>query len=126
MNNVVGWFEVPTTDLQRAITFYETVFGYKMEHVPMGDLEMAWFPYNEEGQGAAGTLVYHKEWYKPGTDGALVYFNSPSGDLTNEIAKVETAGGKVLQEKTLITEEIGYMGIILDSEGNRIAIHSRQ
>ena len=124
--NVVGWFEIPTTDLQRAIKFYETVFGYKLEHQPMGDLEMAWFPSSEEGTGAAGTLIYHKEWYKPSTDGVLVYFTSPSGDLANELAKVEPAGGKVLQQKTLITEDIGYMGMFLDTEGNRIALHSRK
>lgn len=125
-NNVVGWFEIPTTDLQRAITFYESVFGFKMEHHPLGDLEMAWFPSDEEAVGAAGTLIYHKEWYKPSSDGVLVYFTSPSGDLANELAKVEHVGGKVLQEKTLIAEEIGYMGLFLDSEGNRIALHSRQ
>lgn len=125
-NNVVGWFEIPTTDLQRAINFYEAVFGFKMEHHPMGDLEMAWFPSNEEGKGAAGTLIYHKEWYKPSTDGVLVYFTSPSGDLANELTKIEAAGGKVLQAKTLIAEDIGYMALFLDSEGNRIALHSRQ
>ena len=124
-SNVVGWFEIPTTDLQRAIRFYEAVFSFKLEHVPMGELEMAWFPSNEEGTGAGGTLIYHKEWYKPSTDGVLIYFSSPSGDLTNELANVEAAGGKVLQHKTLIAEDIGYMGIFLDSEGNRIAVHSR-
>ncbi|MEJ8801952.1 VOC family protein [Pontibacter sp. H249] len=124
-NNVVGWFEIPTTDLQRSIKFYEAVFGFKMQYVPMGELEMAWFPSNEEGAGAGGTLIYHKEWYKPSTDGVLVYFSSPSGDLANELPKVEAAGGQVLQEKTLIAEDIGYMGIFLDSEGNRIALHSR-
>ncbi|GAB3196066.1 putative enzyme related to lactoylglutathione lyase [Pontibacter aydingkolensis] len=125
-NNVVGWFEIPVADMQRAVTFYEAVFGFKMEHHPMGDLEMAWFPSNEEGTGAGGTLIYHKEWYKPSTDGVLVYFSSPSEDLANELAKVEVAGGQVLQEKTLIAEDIGYMGVFLDSEGNRIAMHSRK
>ncbi len=59
-------------------------------------------------------------------DGTLVYFTASSGDLSIELSRVEGAGGKVLQEKTLITEEIGYMGLFLDTEGNRIAIHSRK
>ncbi|MBC5991442.1 VOC family protein [Pontibacter cellulosilyticus] len=125
-NNVVGWFEIPANDLQRAIKFYEEVFGFKMEHHPMGELEMAWFPSDEEGKGAAGTLIHHKEWYKPSTDGVLVYFTSPSGNLANELANIEPAGGKVLQHKTLIAEDIGYMALFLDSEGNRIALHSRE
>jgi predicted enzyme related to lactoylglutathione lyase len=55
-----------------------------------------------------------------------VYFTAFSGDLSEELSRVEGAGGKVLRDKTLITEEIGYMGIFCDTEGNRIAIHSRK
>jgi predicted enzyme related to lactoylglutathione lyase len=73
-----------------------------------------------------GSLVDNQEFYKPSTDGVLVYFTAHSGDLANELAKVETAGGKVLQQKTLITEDVGYMGLFIDSEGNRIAMHSRK
>jgi predicted enzyme related to lactoylglutathione lyase len=123
--NVVGWFEIPVTDMQRAMQFYNAVFGYTLEHHPMGDLEMAWFPWADEGLGAPGSLVKHAE-YTPSAAGTLVYFTSPSGDLANELAKVTQAGGQVLQEKTLITEDIGYMCLLLDTEGNRIAIHSRK
>ncbi|MDX5348401.1 MAG: VOC family protein [Hymenobacteraceae bacterium] len=125
-NNVVGWFEIPVTNMERAIKFYEAVFGFKMQHQPMGDLDMAWFPWSESGSGASGSLVKHEKWYKPSTDGTLIYFTAHSGDLSNELGKVEAAGGKVLQEKTLITEDIGYMGLFLDTEGNRIALHSRK
>lgn len=59
------------------------------------------------------------------TDGTLVYFTAFSGDLNNELGRVEKAGGKVLQEKTLIAEGYGQMALILDTEGNRIALHSR-
>ena len=55
----------------------------------------------------------------------LIYFTAQSGDLSNELEKVEPAGGKVLMQKKLITEDIGYMGLFIDTEGNRIAIHSR-
>jgi predicted enzyme related to lactoylglutathione lyase len=49
-----------------------------------------------------------------------------SGDLDNELSRVEAAGGRVLQKKTLITKEIGYMAVLLDTEGNRVALHSRR
>ena len=56
----------------------------------------------------------------------LIYFTSPSGDLSNELTKVESAGGKVLMPKKLITDDIGYMALCIDTEGNRIALHSRK
>ena len=124
-NNIIGWVEIPVTNLERAIKFYETVFGFKMTRNEMGPLDMAWFPWVEKTAGAAGSLVFHEEFYKPSPDGALVYFSSQTGDLINELSKVEDAGGKIIQPKTLIKEEIGYMALFIDTEGNRIALHSR-
>lgn len=124
-NNVVGWFEIPVTDMDRAIKFYETVFGFKLERHQMEPLDMAWFP-TVEGSGAMGSLVYHKEFYNPSTEGTLVYFTAHSGDLANELAKIESAGGKILVDKTLIAEDIGYMAVFLDPEGNRVALHSQK
>ena len=125
-NNVFGWVEVPVTNMERAIKFYETVFDFKIERHQMGPLDMGWFPYFEEGLGSGGSLVYHSEYYKPSTDGVLVYFTSRAGDLDVELARVEKAGGKVLQKKTLIAENYGYMALLIDSEGNRVALHSRE
>jgi predicted enzyme related to lactoylglutathione lyase len=122
--NVVGWFEVPVTDMDRAIKFYETVFDFKIQKQNLGDIIMGWFPYADL-PGSPGSLVYHKDFYKPSPDGVLIYFTAQSGDLNNELAKVESAGGKILQQKKLIAEDIGYMGLFIDTEGNRIAIHSR-
>ncbi len=126
--NVVGWFEIPVTDMERAVKFYEEVFKYKLSRHPMGPLDMAWFP-GPEGDdmpGSAGSLVYHKDFYKPSPDGSLVYFTAPSGDLENELSRVEKAGGKVLIPKKQISPDVGYMGVFLDTEGNRIAIHTRK
>ncbi len=125
-NNVVGWFEVPVTDMKRAMNFYETVFDIKLERNQMGPLDMAWFPWSEGGMGSSGSLVYHAEMYRPSADGVVVYFTAHSGDLANELSRVEAAGGKALQPKTLINEDIGYMALIVDSEGNRVALNSRK
>jgi len=124
--NVVGWFEIPTLDLGRAQKFYEVVFGLKLERHIMGPLEMAWFPWIEDVVGSPGSLVQMKDFYKPSQDGVLIYFTSPSGDSANELAKVDQAGGKLLRDKTKISDEHGFYGLLLDTEGNRIAIHSRQ
>jgi uncharacterized protein len=122
--NMVGWFEVPVADMERAIRFYQQVFDIELSRNQMGPLDMAWFPMSDGGFGAMGSLVRYDEFYKPSTDGVLVYFHCQSGDLNNELARIEPAGGKVVVEKTEIAENFGYMAIFIDSEGNRVALHS--
>ncbi len=121
--NAVGWFEIPVVDMARAMKFYEAVLEVKLERHMVGEIDMAWFQM-VDGKGAAGSLVAHAEWYKPSPDGALVYFTAYSGDLSNELSRVEMAGGKILAPKKAIGE-YGFMALVLDTEGNRIALHSR-
>lgn len=125
--NVVGWFEIPVSDMDRAVKFYEAVFGFKIQRHKMGPLEMGWFPFSEDNSapGAAGTLIMHPEHYNPSPGGVLVYFTAWSGDLTTELDRAEKAGGKILIPKKQISPEHGYMGVFEDSEGNRIAVHNR-
>ncbi len=121
----IGWFEIPVNDMDRAIAFYEKIFDCKLNKQVMGDFQMAWFPSSEDGKGAEGSLVCHKEFYETsGHAGTLVYFSSD--DCEVELSRVEDAGGKLQIAKRLITPDIGYMGVFLDSEENRIAIHSQQ
>ncbi len=121
----VGWFEIPVNDMDRAIAFYETVFDCKLNKQVMGDFQMAWFPFSQNGKGAEGSLVYHKEFYETsGHAGTLIYFSCE--DCEVELARVEKAGGKIQFYKRLIAPDIGYMGVFWDSEGNRIAVHSQK
>lgn len=125
--NAVGWFEIPVKDMDRAIKFYETVLDVKMNRMPMGPLDMALFPDGDEQMGSSGSLVCFEEFYKPSSsDGVLVYFTAQSGDLANELGRVEDAGGKVVIPKRQIAPDVGFMGLFTDTEGNRIALHSRQ
>jgi predicted enzyme related to lactoylglutathione lyase len=123
----VGWFEIPVKEMDRAIAFYEEVFDCKLNKQVMGDFQMAWFPGAEEDNvaGAGGSLVYHKDFYTTSKlAGALIYFSSE--DCSIELGKVEKAGGTVQIPKRMIAPDIGYMGVFLDSEGNRIALHSNK
>jgi predicted enzyme related to lactoylglutathione lyase len=122
--NLVGWFEIPVSDMDRAIAFYEAVLGVSLDRHSMGALDMAWFP-SGAGPGAAGSLVRHETFYRPTMDGVLVYFTSPTGDLRNELGRVEGAGGEILVPRKQISEEVGFMALFRDSEGNRVALLSR-
>lgn len=124
--NMISWFELPVSDMDRAQKFYETVFNVKISIQEFGGILMGWFPPAEDitAPGISGSLVKN-EHYKPSSShGALVYFNSQSGDLGIELSRVENAGGKILQDKTLISNDIGYMAVFLDSEGNRVALYN--
>ena len=119
--NMVVWFEIPVNDMDRAKKFYETVFQVSINIVDLGGLLMGWFPDRGDTIGATGTLI-KQESYIPSKEGTLVYFNSD--DLQNELDRIEDAGGEIYQPKTQISPEHGYMGVFIDTEGNRIALHS--
>jgi len=119
---VVGWFEIPVKNMERAMAFYEAVFDCKLERLQMGPIDMALFPWDHEKGGAGGSLVKNEEFYTPSEDGVQVYFSSE--DVKTELARIKKAGGEILQSKTLISPEVGYMALFTDSEGNRIALHS--
>jgi len=119
---MVVWFEIPVSDMDRAKKFYETVFKIKIEIVDLGGLLMGWFPDLGKANGARGTLI-KQESYIPSQEGTLVYFGCD--DLQNELNRVEKAGGKIYQPKTEISPEHGCMGVFIDTEGNRVALHSQ-
>lgn len=121
--NAVGWFEIPVMDMSRAIKFYETVLGIKLIHQNFGGLEMAWFPH-DKGYGSGGALILEKNFYKPSENGILIYLTAHSGDLQNELERAKKAGAKIVMEKKQISPEHGFMAALIDSEGNRIALHS--
>lgn len=124
-HNILGWFEIPVNDMHRAVGFYEAVFGFKLQVHDLGALKMAWFPAVENSTGASGSLVYHEKFYVPSENGVLIYLTTPTGDLNEDQKKVEEAGGKVLIPRKQISEDFGFMSVVKDTEGNRIALHSR-
>ena len=119
--NMVGWFEIPVSDMDRAKAFYEAVFNVQIAVQDFGGILMGWFPFVEGKEGAAGTLI-KQESYIPSQEGTLVYFMSD--DVQNELDRVEQAGGKIYQPKTEISPEHGFMGVFIDTEGNRVALHA--
>jgi uncharacterized protein len=82
--------------MERAIKFYQAVFKTELSRYKMGSLYMARFPNIDEGPGAAGTLVYYPDFYQPSNGGVLVYLSTPTGDLNDDLTRVEKAGGKIV------------------------------
>jgi hypothetical protein len=119
-------------DMERAKKFYEAIFDFEITTEEMGDALMGFFPCicdcdcesddDCECDGIGGALIKHPE-AKPSADGTTVYFDG-GADLQNILDKVEAAGGQIIVPKMLISEDIGYFCYVLDTEGNKIAIHS--
>jgi uncharacterized protein len=120
-HNAVNWFEIPVLDLDRAQTFYETLFDAPLRREQMGPNAMAVFPYEKYGVG--GCLVAGEDGVHPSTDGAVVYLNAEPS-LNNVLARVEAAGGRVSLPRTELPEGMGCFAHITDSEGNRVGLHA--
>ena len=119
MKNAINWFELPATNFQRAVKFYNELLGAELQPFKNERMEMAFFPHSEGGVGGA---VACGEGYTPRADGPVIYLNG-GGDLSAPLARVEPAGGKVIMPKTAIGEN-GFIAMFLDTEGNRVALHS--
>ena len=120
--NALSWFEIPTNDLNRAQRFYETILDVKLTPIDLDNFQMRMFP-TETATGVGGALC-HSNSHKPSeTDGPLIYLNADP-DVQYVLDKVERAGGRIIVPKTQISPEYGYMAVIIDTEGNRMAFHS--
>lgn len=120
-SNVVQWFEIPVSDMDRAVKFYENVLGIELSLNDMGPNQMAWFPWEQGAAGSAGTLI-RGEGYTPSAEGTVVYL-SAQPDLQPYLDRIEPNGGKILVPKMGIGE-FGFIAQFIDTEGNRVALHS--
>ena len=122
MTHSISWFEIPTSDLDRAQKFYETILGVELVPMDMPGFSMRMFPVPDQ-TFISGALTYAPDFYQPHTNGTLVYLNA-NPDVQLVLDRVEAAGGKIIVPKTEISPDIGFMAVIHDTEGNRVAFHS--
>ncbi len=120
MANLINWFEIPANDIDRAVKFYSEVLNSEIQQQEMMGIKMAFF--SMEGDGVGGSIC-SGEGYEPSTTGTKIYLNGGE-DLSEPLSRVESTGGKIVMPKTKINDEIGYMAMFIDSEGNNIAFHS--
>jgi predicted enzyme related to lactoylglutathione lyase len=119
MANQVVWVDIPVLNLDRAIKFYSAILGAPVAKEEMPGMTIGVLPH--AGNDVGGCL-FTSDKVKPSDQGPLLYLNT-QGRLDVAIAAVEPHGGKILQNRHQIGP-YGFRAVILDSEGNRIALHS--
>lgn len=118
--NFITWFEIPAYNHYRSVAFYNYIYGIDITSVEINGLAMGFFP-AESGIGGA---IVTGPGCVPSEVGPLVYLNG-GDDLNTVLLKVNEAGGRVVMEKTYISDSAGYFALFIDSEGNRLALHSK-
>jgi predicted enzyme related to lactoylglutathione lyase len=122
MANMINWFEIPVKDMARARKFYTALLKKELKHLPgPPEYEMYAFPWSQTEIG--GTLVAGNG-YVPSQEGSVLYLNAEDG-ISATVGRVEKAGGKVLVPKMDIGEN-GFIAFMLDTEGNKVGLHSQK
>lgn len=120
LKHYVNWFEIPALNLQRAVGFFNHIYNIEMESLELNGYSMAFFP-ADKGIGGA---VVAGQGCQPSETGTLLYLNG-GRDLSGVLGRIEEAGGRVIMGKTLINEDAGYFALFIDTEGNKLALHSK-
>ena len=124
MTHAISWFEIPAKDLDRAAKFYEAIFNISLVPMDLPNIKMRMFPVDDPMTGIGGAIVDSGGFHKPSsTDGPLIYLNG-NPDVQHVLDRVEAVGGSIMVPKTEISPEYGFMAVIIDTEGNRIGLHS--
>ncbi|QBD76248.1 VOC family protein [Ktedonosporobacter rubrisoli] len=124
--NLFNWVEIPSSDFERAKTFYRTLLSVKeeLQQPPMGDMLYAFLPMEPGAVG--GALVKHEN-YHPGQGQGVCVYLIVKGEMNATLSRAEAAGGTVVVPKMSLNEMgPGYMAQIIDSEGNRIGLWSEE
>ncbi|MBU2901944.1 VOC family protein [Maribacter dokdonensis] len=120
MKSFISIFEIPATDITRAVNFYQAILDIEIEKMEFPEMQMGIFPY--ENQMVTGVIM-KAEGYTPSTNGITIYLNG-GDNLQSILDEVEINGGEIMVPKSLHADESGYYAIFLDSEGNKMGLHS--
>lgn len=122
MKNAISWFQIPVIDMDRAVKFYNTILSANLKVTDAMGARIAILPHERQG-GAVGGALYSGPGYTPSAEGTVVLLNA-GDDLADALSKVEQAGGKIELPKTAIYGGNGFLARFIDSEGNRVGLHS--
>lgn len=120
MKSYISMFEIPATNISRAINFYEALLDIHIEKMEVEGMQMGILPYAD--QLVTGVII-QEDGNKPSADGVTMYWNAGE-NLQVILDRVEKNGGQIILPKTAHADESGYFAIFLDSEGNKMALNS--
>lgn len=118
--HALNWFEIPVTDFARAKAFYEAVLGRSIETMAMEPMMMGFLA---SDQNTVGGAIVQGEGNVPSASGTIVYLNG-GDDLAPMLARAASAGGSVVIPKTDIGNGFGFFAHFMDTEGNKVGLHS--
>jgi predicted enzyme related to lactoylglutathione lyase len=122
MKHAINWFEIPAADFDRAVAFYNTILDASLRKEVAAGVPNGILPYEQDDSHTAiGGAVISDDRINPGMSGIVPYLNC-TGKLDAVLSRVPAAGGKVLMPAT--QTPFGSIAMIVDSEGNRIGLHS--
>ena len=116
----IDWFEIPSADFGRASRFYESVFDCTLKTEEFGTFPMAVFA-SPSGEGVG--CVIKGEPYVPGPHGTVIYLNG-GASIDKVLARIEPAGGRILMGKMALPDNLGFIAHFIDTEGNRLGLHT--
>jgi len=124
--NVITWFHIPATDFDRAVKFYSTILGNKINVMDFNGQTMGFFPMagGPESDGVGGAIMPAVKGLKPANIGTQVLL-SCEGTLDEVLGRVEAAGGKIVVPRTAMGDP-GFFAFIQDTEGNQVGLHSKK
>lgn len=122
MKSYIAMFEIPATEISRAIDFYQAILDIKIEKMEIAEMQMGILPYEE--QLVTGVII-QADGYNPSADGVTIYLNG-GDNLQVILDRVKKNSGKIIIPKTPHADESGYFAIFIDSEGNKIGLNSAQ
>lgn len=122
MKNLINWFEIPAKDFIRATNFYKGILGIEIQESEMFGTKMGFLP--SDGTNVSGAIVQGED-YKPSMEGVTLYLNG-GDNLQVILDKVEKFNGTIIVPKTQISPEMGYFPMFIDTEGNKLALHSKK
>ncbi len=123
MQHAINWFEIPVLDMNRAMQFYKAMSDKALRREPFGAPGEEIAVFEAGGEGSVQGALLLRKGSQPSASGTIVYLNAaPSIDAW--LGRVVAAGGNIAFPKFTLPDGNGFIAHIIDSEGNRVGLHT--
>ncbi|RPE12858.1 VOC family protein [Chitinophaga lutea] len=120
VKHAIRWFEIPVMNFERAKEFYSAILQTDIQEYFQGADRRGLLPFDADEGGIGGAIVHGPDFLSS-QRGCLVYLYC-SGGVAGVLDRVLAAGGRIEREASPFPEA-GQYAVIVDSEGNRVALY---